>query len=369
MPVFVEDPTQFSKERLKAELIAHSVELPPPDSKKQVYIEFYLKHVKTNNADFSSDEEEDQIDGTAEKEEAGEMVEPGFLTDDQLKAKLLQYGVKAGPIVATTRVLYEKKLKRLLEGSAQTTQHKVNGTGDAGLYSDCEEEDGMEEDEEKDSESALPLSESNSLAETTKPESRGKSASLNQYGSPSQSSLFSSFSISQMIENRFSPQSHRSEIGSGSGLMTEQSRDVMMVEKETMTGRSLCLTSPPLRHEQAHREPVSDVLSEMFPNAEKTPTGIFATKRRSIKGAAGRPVQFKYPEMLPLSPTTLERQEIQQRRVPLWVQLVVFLLVLSLLYLIYCSMDEPLSSPVSALLGGLEEAAHICSSYATDIIS
>ncbi|TRY84773.1 hypothetical protein DNTS_027448 [Danionella cerebrum] len=216
------------------------------------------------------------------------MVEPGFLTDDQLKAKLLQYGVKAGPIVATTRVLYEKKLKRLLEGSAQTTQHKVNGTGDAGLYSDCEEEDGMEEDEEKDSESALPLSESNSLAETTKPESR---------------------------------------------------------------------------------EPVSDVLSEMFPNAEKTPTGIFATKRRSIKGAAGRPVQFKYPEMLPLSPTTLERQEIQQRRVPLWVQLVVFLLVLSLLYLIYCSMDEPLSSPVSALLGGLEEAAHICSSYATDIIS
>lgn len=35
----------------------------------------------------------------AEKEEAGEMVDLGLLTDDQLKAKLLQYGVKAGPIL------------------------------------------------------------------------------------------------------------------------------------------------------------------------------------------------------------------------------------------------------------------------------
>lgn len=35
----------------------------------------------------------------AKKEEAAEMVDLGLLTDDQLKAKLLQYGVKAGPIV------------------------------------------------------------------------------------------------------------------------------------------------------------------------------------------------------------------------------------------------------------------------------
>ncbi len=35
----------------------------------------------------------------AEKEEAAEMVDLVLLTDDQLKAKLLQCGVKAGPIV------------------------------------------------------------------------------------------------------------------------------------------------------------------------------------------------------------------------------------------------------------------------------
>lgn len=89
-------------------------------------------------------------------------------------------------------------------------------------------------------------------------------------------------------------------------------------------------------------------------------TGIFnsfllsATKRRSIKGAAGRPIQFKYPET-PLSPTTLERRDIQQRLVPLWVQIVVFLLVAAVLYFIYISMEEPLENPFSALLNSLSK--------------
>ncbi len=55
---------------------------------------------------------------------------------------------------ASTRALYEKKLKRLLDSSAQASQHRVNGTRDAGLYSDNEEEDeedGRDEDEAKDS--------------------------------------------------------------------------------------------------------------------------------------------------------------------------------------------------------------------------
>lgn len=281
MPVFVEDPALFSKERLKSELIAHNVDLPSPESKKHAYVELYLKYVRTNSTDFSSDEEEDHLTGSAEKEEAGEMVDLGLLTDDQLKAKLLQYGVKAGPIVASTRALYEKKLKRLLDSSAQASQHRVNGTRDAGLYSDSEEEDGREEDKDKDSES-------------------------------------------------------------------EQLRSETMARMETS--------------KTASREPVMDVLSEMFPDTAKTPTGIYATKRRPIRGAAGRPVQFKYPEMPLLSPTTLERQEIQQRLVPLWVQIVVFLLVVCLLYLIYASMEEPLSNPFTALLEGLQEAALIYTS-------
>lgn len=59
MPVFVENPAQFSKQRLKSELISRSVKLPPAQSEKRVYLEVYMKHVgNENTADFSSDEDE-----------------------------------------------------------------------------------------------------------------------------------------------------------------------------------------------------------------------------------------------------------------------------------------------------------------------
>ncbi|XP_016104060.1 lamina-associated polypeptide 2, isoforms beta/delta/epsilon/gamma-like isoform X1 [Sinocyclocheilus grahami] len=395
MPVFVEDPAEFSKDKL----IAHNVDLPPPESKKHAYVELYRKYVRTNSTDFSSDEEEDHLSGSAKKEEAAEMVDLGLLTDDQLKAKLLRYGVKAGPIVASTRALYEKKLKRLLDSSEQASQHMVNGTRDAGRYSDSEEEDESVEDDDKDSESEQLRSETVSRTETSKTASRTgmfsqsrdfyprcfvptagfingkiqhKSSDATLNGSLSQSgSPYRSFSITQMveeIENRFSPQSKQTEIERRSGQRSEQTvdsralQDFMRLDKDTMTGRSLCLTSPSSHQKLTVTEPVTDVLSEMFPDTARTPTGIYATKRRPIKGAAGRPVQFKYPEMTLLSPTTLERQEIQQRLVPLWVQIMVFLLVVCLLYLIYSSMEEPLSNPFTALLEGLHEAALISTS-------
>lgn len=64
MPLFVENPSQFSKQRLKSELISHNVELPPAESEKPVYLEVYMKHVgNKNSADFSSDEEEQVQNG------------------------------------------------------------------------------------------------------------------------------------------------------------------------------------------------------------------------------------------------------------------------------------------------------------------
>lgn len=62
MPLF-EDPANFSKSRLKSDLISHNVSLPPADSKKQVYVELHLKHIEQKNAaDFSSDEEDQEQD-------------------------------------------------------------------------------------------------------------------------------------------------------------------------------------------------------------------------------------------------------------------------------------------------------------------
>ncbi|XP_041712300.1 lamina-associated polypeptide 2, isoforms beta/gamma isoform X7 [Coregonus clupeaformis] len=301
MPVFVEDPAQFSKPRLKSELIAHNVTLPAAENKKQVYVELYLKHISQKNvADFSSDEEDDQQDVVEiqdsqdceeENKEDPEMTDPCGLTDDELKATLLKYGVEAGPIVATTRSIYERKLQRLLE-PAQPRQN--GGTGDADQYSDSEE---------------------------------GEEEWGSEQGRPETVSLVEEYQhANEQIESRSPLSSSRTQKHNGSNI--------------------------PGPWPRPHREPVTDVLMEMFPETEPTRTGIAATRRRPIKGAAGRPVQFKYPDF-PASPMTLQRQAVECRLVPLWVQILVFLILTCLLYLIYAAMEHSSDHPFVALLDNL----------------
>lgn len=197
------------------------------------------------------------------------MLDPRWLSDDELKAVLLKHGVKAGPVVASTRALYERKLMKLLQPSS------LNGTADAGVeYSDSEAEEGNEEEEEEES--------------------------VSQQAGPE--------NVSHLDQD----------------------------------------------HPEDSQEPATDILTEMFPEAEATPTGIVATRRRPIKGAAGRPVQFKYPDTVPLSPATLERQEQRRRLVPLWVQLAVFVVIACLLYLLHaCVEGGGGEGPLATLLESL----------------
>ncbi|XP_070696275.1 LEM domain-containing protein 1 [Pempheris klunzingeri] len=276
MPLFEEDPAHLSKTRLKSDLIAHSVALPPAKSRKDVYVELHLKHIEQKNAaDFSSDEDE-QVQDVADKEdpEETEMPDPSGLTDDDLKAALLVHGVKAGPIVASTRALYEKKLRKLLQSDGH--EH-LNGAKKGVLYSDSEEEEenGEEEDEESGSEAA-------------------KEERVEQSDQAQQDSI------------------------------------------------------------QLPEEPVENTLKDMFPDTQTTPTGIYVTRRRPIKGAAGRPIQYAYPDT-PASPTTLERREVERRLVPIHIQILVFITVACLLYLIYVCVEESSLSPFMALLDSLNQ--------------
>ncbi|XP_072305196.1 LEM domain-containing protein 1 isoform X2 [Eucyclogobius newberryi] len=148
MPVFVEETAQLSKARLKSDLIAHNVALPPAKSKKGTYVELHKRHVQQKTcADFSSDEEPEADD---EEPNVAKILDPRSLTDDDLKAALQQHGVKAGPIVASTRALYERKLRNLLlSNGLDKVNDKVNGAGEAVLYSDSEEEEVSEEEQEQ----------------------------------------------------------------------------------------------------------------------------------------------------------------------------------------------------------------------------
>ncbi|XP_031594760.1 LEM domain-containing protein 1 isoform X4 [Oreochromis aureus] len=250
---FAEDPAHLSKSRLKSDLVAHNVALPSAASKKAVYVELHLKHIDQKNAaDFSSDEED-----RADDKKDAEMPVPSCLTDEDLKAMLRKHGVKPGPITASTRVLYERKLHKLLQSDRR---ERLNEANKAVLYSDSEEEEKQQEKDE--------------------------------------------------------------DLGS-----EKQPDPSDQTQKES--------SQPP-------QEPVKDAFKDILRDSKTTPTGIYVTRRRPIKGAAQRPVQYSYPDS-PVSPMTQQRREVERYLVPIHIQILVFIIVACVLYLIYVNVEGSLS--------------------------
>lgn len=190
MPEFLEDPSVLTKDKLKSELVANNVTLPAGEQRKDVYVQLYLQHLTARNRpplaagsnskgppDFSSDEEREPtpvLGSVAAAAAAGRSrasvgrkatkktdkprlddkddLDVTELTNEDLLEQLVKYGVNPGPIVGTTRKLYEKKLLKLREqgtesrsstplptisSSAENTRQ--NGSNDSDRYSDNEE--------------------------------------------------------------------------------------------------------------------------------------------------------------------------------------------------------------------------------------
>uniref|UniRef100_A0A3Q0R186 Thymopoietin b n=1 Tax=Amphilophus citrinellus TaxID=61819 RepID=A0A3Q0R186_AMPCI len=170
MAEFLEDPSVLTKDKLKNELTANNVPLPSGEHKKEVYVQLYLKNLtvlnnkKTPPADTFSSDEELPAPVVSNKSRSGrkatrktdkprtEEVEVTDLTDEDLKQQLVKHGVDVGPIVASTRKFYEKKLQKLLDQRPAepevpadvTTLPKAdsnqNGNTNSDHYSDKEDE-------------------------------------------------------------------------------------------------------------------------------------------------------------------------------------------------------------------------------------
>lgn len=260
MPEYLEDPSVLTKEKLKSELLAHSVELPSGNPTKDVYVQLYLQHLTAQNErrvpaaaldSFSSDEELPPPELSGRSRSSGrkatrktDKVQPAeldvtLLTDESLRGELLKHGVEVGPIVASTRKLYEKKLQKLLdEGPPQLPLQLIltdiqvshNGNPESDLYSDKEDEVTIATDPE-------PAEEPEPAPVVERPvRSRGKTP----------------------VTTRTHSSQHNT------------------VEK-------IAASDQILKAEE------KDVLKDLFPNLS-SPTGIIATCRRPIRGAAGRPL-------------------------------------------------------------------------------
>ncbi|XP_032376133.1 LEM domain-containing protein 1 isoform X3 [Etheostoma spectabile] len=341
MSRFVEAPAQLSISRLKSDLVAHNVALPPAKSKKVVYVELHLQHIDLKNAaDFSSDEE-DQVQDVADEEEYTEMPDPSGLTDDELKAALLEHGFKAGPIVETTRALYEKKLRKLLQSNGRGC---LNGVEKGVLYSDDEEEE--EEDKELGSE------------EEEEEEKTVKESDQAQQGSSQVELCFQNggfvypqcFLPSSRLQAHASRNSEPSpKWNSGNAVQSSEQSRPRCSQISVGISRASSVDQHSGLGSGLPQEPVKDTIKNMFPNTDAMTPGIYATRRRPIKGAAGRPVQYAYP-VTPVSPMTLEKREVERRLVPIQIQILVFLIVTCLLYFIYvCVEDNSFSSAVALL--------------------
>ncbi|XP_068611192.1 lamina-associated polypeptide 2, isoforms beta/gamma-like [Brachionichthys hirsutus] len=271
MPKHLDEPSSLTKERLKGELLAHSGELPSGNATEDVYVQLYRKNRTAQNRDgpspvldaLYSDEElpppvvssRSRSSGRKairERDEAQpEQLDVSSLTDQALRDQLLQKSAHVGPIVASTRKLYEKQLLKLLDARRIVPELVLkeapvnhNGNAESELYSDKEDEVTREPEAEP-----VPVVERRL---------RGRGGAAH---------------------------SHSRQSDPVGGAAHSHSRQSDPRDKIPASDRN-----PKVRE---------DVLKELFPNNVNSPTGITATCRRPIKGAAGRPA----------TPTALWRDE------------------------------------------------------------
>ncbi|XP_005143184.1 thymopoietin isoform X5 [Melopsittacus undulatus] len=327
MPEFLADPSVLTKEKLKSELIANNVSLPGGEQRKDVYVQLYLQHLTARNPpaavqpDFSSDEEREPTPlgarnrGAAPGRKATKKTDKPRpeekddlditeMSNEDLQEQLMKYGLNPGPIVATTRKLYEKKLLKLMEQgpepkapvplpviSSATDNTRQNGSNDSDQYSDTEE----------DPKTELRLEKREPLKARTK---------------------------------------------TPVALRQRRAVDHNQVLERTHT---------------EERRVERDILKEMFPYEVSTPTGISASCRKPIKGAASRPIEHsdfrmeecfsKYaPKYGTSTDIKLEKPPTKKRSIPLWIKVLLFVVISVFLFSVYQSMETNQGNPFSEYL-------------------
>ncbi|XP_025059987.1 thymopoietin isoform X5 [Alligator sinensis] len=381
----------------------------------------------TKKTDKPRPEEKDDLDVTE-------------LSNEVLQEQLVKYGVNPGPIVATTRKVYEKKLLKLMEqgpelkspaplptptisSSAENTRQ--NGNNDSDQYSDNEEDPKVElklekreplksktkapitlkqrrlvEHNQVETTAQLPIddavmSESTPIAETILTSSN-ETLVVNRvpgnfkHATPIQSiSEFSDLSRRtskkplMTTEHFHLPQQEETCRPHQCFYVGHtQSSDLLntaMIEEENEDNTECTGTPKKTRHlpvtkvvEKTHTEErrvERDILKEMFPYEASTPTGISASCRRPIKGAASRPIEFsdfrveesfssKYVPKYGLSTDMKAKKATtkKERSIPMWIKILLFVVVSVFLFLVYQTMETNQGNPFSKYLKSASEA-------------
>ncbi|XP_040610995.1 thymopoietin isoform X2 [Mesocricetus auratus] len=445
MPEFLEDPSVLTKDKLKSELVANNVTLPAGEQRKDVYVQLYLQHLTARNRpslaaganskgppDFSSDEEREPTPVLGSGTSAGrgraavgrkatkktdkprpedkDDLDVTELSNEDLLDQLVRYGVNPGPIVGTTRKLYEKKLLKLREqgtesqsstplptvsSSAENTRQ--NGSNDSDRYSDNDEDSKIELKLEKreplkgraktpvtlkqrriehnqsysqagvtETEWTSGPSRGGPLQALTREPTRGPRRTPRKRVETSQH-----FRIDGAVISESTPIAETIKASSNESLVVNRltgnfkhaSSILPITEFSDIPRRTPKKPLPRAEvvEKTEERRVERDILKEMFPYEASTPTGISASCRRPIKGAAGRPLELsdfrmeesfssKYvPKYTPLADVKSEKTK-KGRSIPMWIKMLLFVVVAVFLFLVYQAMETNQGNPFTNFL-------------------
>ncbi|NXK87573.1 LAP2B protein, partial [Formicarius rufipectus] len=436
MPEFLADPSVLTKEKLKSELIANNVSLPGGEQRKDVYVQLYLQHLTARNPpavaqpDFSSDEEREPTPlgarsrgaapagrGTTKKTDKPRPEEKDDLdvtemSNEDLQEQLVKYGISHGPIVATTRKLYEKKLLKLMEQgpdlkapvplpAISTTENtRQNGNNDSDQYSDNEEdpktEMTLEKREPLKARTKTPVAlKQKRVVEHNQTYSQDEVTEALWTSGSSKSGPLQAFSRESTRVSRRTPRKRveaTAQLPIDDAVISESTpidETVLTASDETLvvnrvpgnfkhaaptlsiselsdmprrTPKKPLMTAEVVERTATEERVERDILKEMFPYEVSTPTGISASCRRPIKGAASRPIEHsdfrmdetfsKYVQKYSTS-TDIKSEKPptkKERSIPLWIKVLLFVVVSVFLFLVYQSMETNQGNPFSKYL-------------------
>ncbi|KAM6137802.1 LOW QUALITY PROTEIN: thymopoietin [Pterocles gutturalis] len=448
MPEFLADPSVLTKEKLKSELIANNVSLPGGEQRKDVYVQLYLQHLTARNPpaaaaaaaaqpDFSSDEEREHtpLGGRNRGAIAGRKPEKTDkprpeekddldvteMSNEDLQEQLVKYGLNPGPIVATTRKLYEKKLLKLMEQGPElqapvplpaipsTPENtRENGNNDSDQYSDNEEDPKTELTLEKREplkarmKTPIPLRQRR-VVEHNQTYSQDEVTETVWTSGSSKSGPLQAFSRESTRVSRRTPRKRveaTAQLPVDDAVMSEEyshSLKLMTASNETLvvnrvpgnfkhaaptlsiselsdmprrTPKKPLMTAEALEKTHTEERRVErDILKEMFPYEASTPTGISASCRRPIKGAASRPIEHSdfrmeesFSKYAPKYGTSTDIKSEKpptkkERSVPLWIKVLLFVVVSVFLFLVYQSMETNQGNPFSRYLNMIPQGS------------
>ncbi|XP_065598794.1 thymopoietin isoform X1 [Cyrtonyx montezumae] len=441
MPEFLADPSVLTKEKLKSELIANNVSLPGGEQRKDVYVQLYLQHLTARNPpaaaqpDFSSDEEREPtpigargrgavVGRKATKKtdklrtEEKDDLDVSELSNEDLQEQLIKYGINPGPIVATTRKLYEKKLLKLMEQgpelktpmplpviSSTTENTRQNGNNDSDQYSDNEEDPKtelrLEKREPLKGRMKTPVAVKRRVVEHNQTYSQDGVTETVWTSGSSKSGPLQAFSRESTRVSRRTPRKRveaTAQLPVDDAVISESTpiaETILTASNETLVGSrvpgnfkhattTLSISEPSDMPRRTPKKPLMtaevlekthteeprverDILKEMFPYEASTPTGISASCRRPIKGAASRPIEhtdfkmdesfFKYaPKYSTSSDIKPEKPSTKKERsVPLWIKILLFVLISVFLFSVYQSMETNQGNPFAKYLSILSQ--------------